>query len=185
MIFNAVSSAAQSRNNGTCLNDLPSKSPLSLSNIIVRDKDMTDTELEQVRMKFSQGLSLSDTRAIGEIVPGVVGIAPQSEVKLDAMFGDKSSKATVIGVTPGITTILNYRLDKGVFITEDHNERQLKVCILGANIAVDLFNYEDPIGQNIKLGDQWFEVVGVLRTKAPVSITKGQRRVKSGLYINT
>ncbi len=30
---------------------------LGVSNIIIRDKDLTDTELEQVRMKFSQGLS--------------------------------------------------------------------------------------------------------------------------------
>ena len=69
--------------------------------------------LNMVRTKFSQGLSLDDTKAISEIVPGVKGIAPQSEAKLDAMYGDKSSKATVIGVTPEVTNILNYRMDKG------------------------------------------------------------------------
>jgi len=159
---------------------------LGVNNIIIRDKDFTDTELEQVRTKFSQGLSLADTKAISEIVPGVNGVAPQSEAKLDAMFEDKSSKATVIGVTPEVTNILNYRMDKGIFIDMDHYERQLKVCVLGANIARELFSYEDPVGRNIKLGDQWFEVAGVLKTKALFTETIGElaaRDLNNDVYI--
>ncbi|MCU0363351.1 MAG: ABC transporter permease [Bacteroidales bacterium] len=159
---------------------------LGINNIIIRDKDMTDPELEQVRMKFSQGLSLEDTRAIVSILPGVRGVAPQSEARLDAMFEDRSSKATVIGVTPGGTEILNYRIDKGIFISSDHYERQLKVCVLGANIALELFSFEDPLGRNIKLGDQWFEVVGVLNTKALFTETVGElaaRDLNNDVYI--
>lgn len=159
---------------------------LGINNIIIRDKDMTDTELEQVRMKFSQGLSLEDTRAIVSILPGVSGVAPQSEAKLDAMFEDRSSKATVIGVTPAATEILNYRIGKGVFISPDHYDRQLKVCVLGANIALELFSFEDPLGRNIKLGDQWFEVVGVLNTKALFTETVGElaaRDLNNDVYI--
>ena len=159
---------------------------LGVNNIIIRDKDFTDTELEQIRTKFSQGLSLADTRAISEIVPGVKGVAPQSEAKLDAMFEDKSSKATVIGVTPEVTNILHFRMDKGIFIDLDHYEKQLKVCVLGANIARELFSYEDPVGRNIKLGDQWFEVAGVLKTKALFTETIGElaaRDLNNDVYI--
>jgi putative ABC transport system permease protein len=159
---------------------------LGVSNIIIRDKDFTDTELEQVRTKFSQGLSLGDIKAISEIVPGVKGVAPQAEAKLDAMYEDKSSKATVIGVTPEVTNILNYRMDKGIFIDMDHYDRQLKVCVLGSNIARELFNYEDPVGRNIKLGDQWFEVTGVLKTKALFTETVGElaaRDLNNDVYI--
>jgi putative ABC transport system permease protein len=159
---------------------------LGVNNIIIRDKDLTDTELEQVRIKFSKGLSLDDTRAISEILPGVKGVAPQSEEKLDAMYQDKTSKATVIGITPEITDILNYRIDKGLFINNDHYNRQLKVCVLGANIARELFSYEDPLGRNIKLGDQWFEVAGVLRTKALFTETVGElaaRDLNNDVYI--
>ncbi len=159
---------------------------LGVSNIIIRDKDLTDADLELARTKFSQGLSLDDTRAIGEIVPGVKGVAPQSEAKLDAMYSDKSSKATVIGVIPEVTNILNYRIDKGTFIDNDHYDRQLKVCVLGANIARELFSYEDPLGKNIKLGDQWFEVAGVLQTKALFTETVGElaaRDLNNDVYI--
>lgn len=159
---------------------------LGISNIIIRDKDLTETELEQVRMKFSQGLSLRDAEVIREIVPGVTDVAPQSEAKMDAKYADKSSKATVIGITPSILKILNYQTDKGGFITDNHYERQLKVCILGSNLSRELFSYDDPVGKSVKLNDQWFEVIGVMQTKALFTETIGElaaRDLNNDVYI--
>lgn len=159
---------------------------LGVSNIIVRDKDLTDKELEEIRMKFSKGLSFEDALAIQEIVPGVVSVAPQSETKLDAKSGDKSSKATVIGITPAILGVLNYTTEKGDFINTDHYDRQLKVCVLGSNIARELFSYQNPVGRSVKLGDQWFEIVGVMETKALFTETVGElasRDLNNDVYI--
>lgn len=159
---------------------------LGVSNIIVRDKDLTDKELEEVRMKFSKGLSFDDALAIKEIVPGVVSVAPQSETKLDAKSGDRSSKATVIGITPAILGVLNYTTEKGEFITEDQYNRQLKVAVLGATVAKELFGYENPVNRSVKLGDQWFEIVGVMETKALFTETVGElasRDLNNDIYI--
>lgn len=159
---------------------------LGVSNIIVRDKDLTDAELEEARMKFSQGLSLEDARTIQEVVPGVVSVAPQSEAKLEAKYADRSAKATVIGITPEIISVLNYNASNGVFINQDHYDRQLKVCVMGANIGKELFGYENPVGQSIKLQDQWFEVVGVMETKALFTETVGElasRDLNNDVYI--
>lgn len=159
---------------------------LGVSNIIIRDKDLTDSELEEIRMKFSQGLSLKDAEMIREIVPGVLDVAPQSETKLDAQYGDKTSKVTVIGITPSIVKILNYNLDKGGFIGENQYNEQMKVCVLGANAARELLGYDDPLGQNVKLGDQWFEVIGVLQPKALFTETVGElaaRDLNNDVYI--
>jgi putative ABC transport system permease protein len=159
---------------------------LGINNIIVRDKDLTDPELEAVRMKFSQGLSIKDAEAISEIVPGVSDVAPQSEVKMEAKYADKSSKVTVIGITPAIQKILNYQTDKGQFLTVDQYQRQLKVCILGSAVARSLFGYDDPLAQSVKLGDQWFEVIGVLQNKALFTETVGElaaRDLNNDVYI--
>lgn len=159
---------------------------LGISNIIIRDKDLSETELEEVRMKFSQGLSIRDADVIHEIVPGVTGVAPQAEAKMDAKYADKSSKATVIGITPAIYNILNYQTDKGNFITDDHYNRQLKVCILGYNLAHELFSYDDPVGKSVKLNDQWFEVIGVMQNKALFTETVGElaaRDLNNDVYI--
>jgi putative ABC transport system permease protein len=159
---------------------------LGVNNIIVRDKDLSDSELEEARMKFSKGLSLRDAEVIREIVPGVVNVAPQSETKLEARHADRSSKVTVIGITPDMMGMLNYNVERGIFINDGHYDRELRVCILGANAARELLGYENPLARNIKLGDQWFEVIGVLQPRALFTETVGElaaRDLNNDVYI--
>ncbi|MFT3751601.1 MAG: ABC transporter permease [Paludibacter sp.] len=147
---------------------------LGVNNIIIRDKKMTDDELEEVRAKFSQGLSKEDAAVIREIVPGVVRTASQAEISSEAKYTDKSAKSTVIGITPEYAEMLNYKTARGKFISSDQYQKELKVCVLGAGVAATLFRSEDPIGKMIKVEDQWLEVVGVLKSKALFTETVGE-----------
>ncbi len=159
---------------------------LGVSNIIIREKDMTDTELEAVRMKFSKGLSIEDASVISGVIPGVVSVSPQSEVKMIARYGDRDANSSVIGVTPEIVTILNYRTGKGIFITQDQYDSKMKVAVLGAAIARELFSYDDPVGKSVKVEDQWFEVIGVMEPKALFTETVGElasRDLNNDIYI--
>ncbi|MFW5877792.1 MAG: ABC transporter permease [bacterium] len=159
---------------------------LGIRNIIVREKKLSDKELEEVRLKFSPGLTLHDAEVIMEIVPGVVDVASQAETDTEARYGDKFAKGTIIGVTPSIVGILNYSVNKGTFIKNDHYDNMLKVCTLGSSIARSLFGYENPLGENVKLGDQWFEVVGVMDSKALFTETVGElaaRDLNNDIYI--
>ncbi len=159
---------------------------LGIRNIIVREKDLTDKELEEVRLKFSPGLSQHDAEVIRDIVPGVIDVASQAEADTEARYGDKSARGKIVGVTPSIAGILNYSVKRGSFIQENHQEKMLKVCTLGASMAKSLFGYENPVGQNVKLGDQWFEVVGVMDSKALFTETVGElaaRDLNNDIYI--
>src|SRR5574344_1665261 len=44
---------------------------LGVNNIIIREKKLSDSEQEEVRAKFSPGLTLQDAEVIEEIVPDV------------------------------------------------------------------------------------------------------------------
>lgn len=159
---------------------------LGVTNIIVRDKDFSDQELEEVRAKFSQGLSITDANVIKEIIPGVVEVAPQAEKDSEVKYADKSAKSRIVGITPEYIKILNYQTDKGDFINADHYLRNLKVCVLGAGILKTLFNNEDPVGKMVKIDDQWLEVVGVLKPKALFTETVGElasRDLNNDVYV--
>lgn len=159
---------------------------LGVNNIIIREKKLTDDELEEVRAKFSEGLSIQDANVIKEIVPGVVRTASQSEINTDVKYADKSSKSTVIGITPDFVEMLNYKADKGEFINNDHYSHNLKVCVLGAGIATTLFRNEDPIGKMVKIEDQWLEVIGVLKSKTLFTETVGElaaRDLNTDIYV--
>ena len=159
---------------------------LGVNNIIIRDKDMTNDELEEIRAKFSQGLALNDAIVIKEIVPGVEDVAPQAEKSSEVKFADKSAKSTIIGIMPSFIKILNYEADMGTFINDDHYDRNLKVCVLGAGIVKTLFQNQDPIGKMVKIDDQWLEVVGVMKTKALFTETVGElasRDLNNDVYV--
>jgi putative ABC transport system permease protein len=159
---------------------------LGVKNIIVREKKMSDDELEEVRVKFSPGLSMQDAAVIKEIVPGVISIACQAEINSDVKYTDRSVKSTVIGITPEFVKMMNYSADKGNFIMEVHQNKELKVCVLGAGVATGLFRNEDPIGKLIKIEDQWLEVIGVLKSKTLFTETVGElaaRDLNTDIYI--
>ncbi len=159
---------------------------LGVNNIIVRDKDLSEEQLEDARAKFSQGLSMKDARAIEEVIPMVEFVVPQSEKSTEAKYEDKSCKATIIGITPNSSKILNYTTDQGAFINDDHYVRNLKVCVIGASVAKILFPYSSPIGNSIKIEDQWLEVIGVMENKSLFTETVGElasRDLNNDVYI--
>ncbi len=147
---------------------------LGVNNIIVREKSLSDEELEEVRAKFSQGLSIQDAHVIQEIVPGVERIASQAEKSSEVRYDDKSVKSTVIGITPNFLGLMNYKVQQGNFINEKQYSERLKVCVLGAGVAATFFKGEDPIGKLVKIDDQWLEVVGVLASKSLFTETVGE-----------
>ena len=159
---------------------------LGINNIIVREKVLSDTELEEVRAKFSPGLTIQDAEVIAEIVPGIVRVALQAEINSDVKFYDKSVKSTVIGVSPDFLTMMNYRLQKGEMINQKHYDQRYKICILGAGVANTLFKKEDAVGQMVKIEDQWLEVVGVLESKTLFTETVGElaaRDLNTDVYL--
>jgi len=159
---------------------------LGVNNIIIREKKLSGQELEEVRAKFSQGLSIRDADVIKEIVPNVVRITSQAESNPEIKYGDKSLKSTLIGVTPELIKIINYNLKSGDFITAEQYDQRLKVCVIGASVASSLFQNQDPIGKMVKIEDQWLEVIGVLESKALFTETVGElaaRDLNTDVYV--
>ena len=159
---------------------------LGVNNIIVREKKLSDPELEEVRAKFSQGLSLEDAKVIKEIAPGIERVASVAEISTDVKYSDKSVKSTILGVTPDFLNMMNYKTRQGDFISNTQYNEKLKVCVIGAGVASGLFKQEDPIGKMIKMVDQWFEVTGVLESKTLFSETVGElaaRDLNTDIYV--
>ena len=63
---------------------------LGVNNIIIRDKELSDKDLEEARAKFSKGLSTKDAEAIEKIVPTVVAVSAQAELEVEAARADRT-----------------------------------------------------------------------------------------------
>ena len=159
---------------------------LGVNNIIIREKKLSESELEEVRAKFSQGLSLKDANTIPEIVPGITKVASQAEISSEVRYTDKSVKSTIIGVTANYLGMMNYRIKQGELINDHHYGQKLKACVLGAGVAGSLFGYENPVGNMVKVEDQWLEVIGVLDSKTLFTETVGElaaRDLNTDVYV--
>jgi ABC-type antimicrobial peptide transport system permease subunit len=70
--------------------------------------------------------------------------------------------AWVQGLTQSGFDLLGARLVRGRLFTEHEYQDELRVAVLGADVAGDLFGKDAPVGQSIVLGEWPFMVVGVL-----------------------
>ena len=53
------------------------------------------------------------------------------------------------------------------------DERERRGCVLGPTVARDLFAWRDPLGAQVRIGQEWFLVVGVLEPKRDAAPAMG------------
>ena len=141
---------------------------MGISNVIIQHWQPEDEEEDGAAdsgQNRSAGLTTADARAIGEICPLAEIVSPQREMKVKAQVGSTSFQTMAVGTTPNYLEVLNSKLDQGVFLTERDMVESRRVCVLGSDAKRQLFFFEEAVGKQVKLRDQWFTVVGVLEDK--------------------
>jgi putative ABC transport system permease protein len=68
-------------------------------------------------------------------------------------------------VEPSILTIRSWGVAQGIFFDGEDLEARNKVAVLGATTAAQLFGENNPVDQQIRIGADYFTVIGVLEKK--------------------
>ncbi|HVS64783.1 MAG TPA: ABC transporter permease [Thermoanaerobaculia bacterium] len=137
-------------------------SRLGLRNVLLRAKTFEREEAQEIR-KQSPGLSLRDTQAILDAVPGVELIAPKVEIDpWQVIAAGAKTQATVLGVTDRHRELASLELASGRFLDGMDLLAHEQVAVIGPAVARDLFGYEPALGRDLKVDDVWLQVVGVL-----------------------
>lgn len=69
----------------------------------------------------------------------------------------------ILGVWDNYPEVVNINLALGRFFTEPERRSRAKVLVLGYGVAEQLFQTNDPVGQEIRLDGETYRVVGVLK----------------------
>jgi len=88
------------------------------------------------------------------------------EISKNILYENVRNKTAIVGTTPEYMPVMNYFPLEGSFFNYRDVEEERRVCILGYGIKRDLFFFRDPLGKNVKIGDQWYTVIGVMEEKA-------------------
>jgi len=121
---------------------------------------------ELVRAGGIQTITLRDAEAIQQQFAGQVGgVAPASQSNRQVKAGANNTNANIIGTWPDYAIVRNAQPATGSFFTVSDNQSRKRVAVIGYQIAQDLFENNDPLGQRIKIAGVSFTVVGVLPDK--------------------
>lgn len=71
-------------------------------------------------------------------------------------------KANIIATNEDIVEARNMKIKEGRNLNSIDLENKNKVCIIGANVAKELFGYTNPIGQIMKIDGDKYTMVGIL-----------------------
>jgi putative ABC transport system permease protein len=110
-------------------------------------------------------LVLNDAKAIASQVPTVAGVAPILDESLVVNHQNITTSSVVRGTTADFTTVRNFAVDKGQFITDADLQKDRQVAVLGIDIAKKLFGEENPLTKQIRIKSTDFTVIGIMEPK--------------------
>src|SRR6185503_2839797 len=96
-------------------------------------------------------------------------VVPQAGHQATARYKSKAMKNVAVrGRGPGYEVIDDLTIDSGRHISDFDDQRRRLVCVIGPEVAEELFPGLDAIGRNIRIADQMFQVIGVTQAKGKV-----------------
>lgn len=119
------------------------------------------------------GLTRDDYDALEATLPSVTRAVPIREATQQVRRQGQAMNGRVVGCTADYQELNHLTIARGRFITERDQERLDNVCVLAYEVAEQLFRYDDPINQAIRIGAQFYTVVGVMKPRGSTSAIGG------------
>ncbi|MDH5475457.1 MAG: ABC transporter permease [Cyclobacteriaceae bacterium] len=144
---------------------------VGVNNIIVKpiieqtDENVEEELGEKEKKKFSPGLTLRDVEAVKKIIPNITKVSPEILLETHIIKGGKRRSAKLVGVEPAYFQISNFELQDGSMFNEQQLIKGEPVCIIGKSVSTKFFPTENPVGKQIKCGNQWLRIIGVLKER--------------------
>jgi putative ABC transport system permease protein len=143
----------------------------------------------RVGTRGTKSLTTGDAQAVLDQVPGIKSASPNEDGHIQAVYGNMNWGTQYRGVSPDYFDIRKWEIGRGAAFTQDDQEHNAAVCVLGQTVATNLFGDEDPISKTINVNAVPFKVTGVLQAKGfsatgqdqddfvVVPITTAQKRI--------
>ena len=89
-------------------------------------------------------------------------VAPVVSISKTVKKGTESGNYSVYGITPDYFTVQDVDIQRGRLLVDSDIEWTTRVCVIGTDVATDLFGTWDAVTGTITIGEQIYTVVGVL-----------------------
>jgi putative ABC transport system permease protein len=110
-------------------------------------------------------LTVDDLDAIKREVPSVSMVTPNVNARSQLVAGNMNWNTAVTGVSEQYPEIRKWPVGSGSFFTDADVRTAARVIVIGQTLADNLYPGTDPIGQDIRVLNLPFRIVGVMARK--------------------
>ena len=141
-------------------------------------------------------LTVADANAIAEL-DGVSNVAPISMGNAQVVYGNTNWSTSIIGTTPSYLDVRVWELADGYVFSESDMRSATRVALVGKTVVDNIFGDTDPIGKTIRIKQNPFVVLGVLKRKGQsldgrdqddtiiMPLTTAQRKILGNQFVGS
>lgn len=164
---------------------------LGSDNIIIRSVKPPEEESKassgggarRLMQSAMYGLTYEDAERIQTTIPSVKVVLPVRRMRQDIRHGPRNMNGDVLGTMPWYLDMTNQRVQKGRFIDTVDMRSCAAVCVIGSDVMKALYPYEDPLNSTIKIGSDYYRVIGVLSLEAAAQSEEVATNANSAILI--
>lgn len=132
---------------------------LGAATVVVRGAAATNTPAgAQVRYP----LTVKDAEALAALIPTIAAVSPAAYSTMSVRGPVTTQMVEVTGVTADFNQIHRGLIARGRLLHAADIDTGARVAVLGGSLARRLYGYREPVGEPVRLGRDWYRVVGVL-----------------------
>ena len=111
------------------------------------------------------GLTYGDLKRIRTTIPGVSIIVP-GRIMRDYVWNiSRRVDCEIMGTVPWYPEMRNHHVARGRFFSDADMAASANVCVLGAEMVAVLFPLASPVGQDVRVGGDYYRVIGVMEPR--------------------
>ena len=114
--------------------------------------------------RTARDLTIEDAVALHRI-PAIEYVSPLNLAEAEVSARGRRRDVPVSGTSREIQHIWGLSVAAGRFLPEQDPRNAAPLCVLGSQVARELFGTASPLGQYVRIGDRRFRVLGVLAPK--------------------
>ncbi len=159
---------------------------LGSQNVILRSiKPREDVATNQQTRINNYGLLEADFARVSETFPGIERVVPVREIYEEVRHLDRAMNPRVLATTPDYQSATGRVVLEGRWISRQDEDSIANVCVLSDEVARYLFPIESPLDKEIKIGGDYYTVVGVLipRTRQRSDSPQAGEQTQSEVFI--
>lgn len=122
-----------------------------------------DSHEEWLRSQKRRPITLAQVQALEKQLTMAKAVAPEAETMQPVQYKKRRSDSVrILGTTDQLLLTSSVGVGFGRFMSPAEVEGGRPVCVLGSEVATNLFQRDSPLGKKVMIGQRSFEVVGVL-----------------------